>query len=303
MKVLDGKQTAAIIRNELRARCDALRAAGRHVPRMVIVLVGDDPASALYVQHKLDACHAVGLEAECLRMPEHVSEAELRDMVSRLNHDETVDGFLVQLPLPKHIRDVNILERIDWRKDVDGLTAENIGRAVLGKPAVESATPRGIRELMNRYGIRTYNKHIVIVERSDDEGEASLLLPNVVDKPLASLMLLNSMEKNATVSLCHASSENLREMCLSADILIVAASRPGLITGDMVREGAVVIDVGMTRIDGVMHGDVDWDSVAPKCSYISPVPGGVGPMTVTALLMNLVESQKSKANGQCQSQS
>ena len=256
---------------------------------MVIVLVGDNPASALYVQHKLDACHAVGLEADCLKMPENVSEAELRAMVSRLNQDDTVDGFLVQLPLPKHIHDVNILERIDWRKDVDGLTAENIGRAVLGKPAIESATPRGIRELMNRYGISTDHKHIVIVERSDEEGEASLLLPNVVDKPLASLMLLNSMEKNATVSLCLATSANLREMCLSADILIVAASRPGLIKGNMVREGAVVIDVGMTRIDGVMHGDVDWESVAPKCSFISPVPGGVGPMIVAALLQNLMD--------------
>ncbi len=289
MRVLDGKTTASEIRNELRARCDALRAEGKKVPRMVIVLVGDNPASALYVQHKLDACHAVGLEADCLRMPENVSEAELRAMVSRLNQDDTVDGFLVQLPLPKHIHDVNILERIDWRKDVDGLTAENIGRAVLGKPAIESATPRGIRELMNRYGISTDHKHIVIVERSDEEGEASLLLPNVVDKPLASLMLLNSMEKNATVSLCLATSANLREMCLSADILIVAASRPGLIKGNMVREGAVVIDVGMTRIDGVMHGDVDWESVAPKCSFISPVPGGVGPMIVTALLQNLMD--------------
>ncbi len=289
MRVLDGKTTASEIRNELRARCDALRAEGKKVPRMVIVLVGDNPASALYVQHKLDACHAVGLEADCLKMPENVSEAELRAMVSRLNQDDTVDGFLVQLPLPKHIHDVNILERIDWRKDVDGLTAENIGRAVLGKPAIESATPRGIRELMNRYGISTDHKHIVIVERSDEEGEASLLLPNVVDKPLASLMLLNSMEKNATVSLCLATSANLREMCLSADILIVAASRPGLIKGNMVREGAVVIDVGMTRIDGVMHGDVDWESVAPKCSFISPVPGGVGPMIVTALLQNLMD--------------
>lgn len=289
MRVLDGKTTASEIRNELRARCDALRAEGKKVPRMVIVLVGDNPASALYVQHKLDACHAVGLEADCLRMPENVSEAELRAMVSRLNQDDTVDGFLVQLPLPKHIHDVNILERIDWRKDVDGLTAENIGRAVLGKPAIESATPRGIRELMNRYGISTDHKHIVIVERSDEEGEASLLLPNVVDRPLASLMLLNSMEKNATVSLCLATSANLREMCLSADILIVAASRPGLIKGNMVREGAVVIDVGMTRIDGVMHGDVDWESVAPKCSFISPVPGGVGPMIVTALLQNLMD--------------
>ncbi len=289
MRVLDGKTTASEIRNELRARCDALRAEGKKVPRMVIVLVGDNPASALYVQHKLDACHAVGLEADCLRMPENVSEAELRAMVSRLNQDDTVDGFLVQLPLPKHIHDVNILERIDWRKDVDGLTAENIGRAVLGKPAIESATPRGIRELMNRYGISTDHKHIVIVERSDEEGEASLLLPNVVDKPLASLMLLNSMEKNATVSLCLATSANLREMCLSADILIVAASRPGLIKGNMVREGAVVIDVGMTRIDGVMHGDVDWESVAPKCSFISPVPGGVGPMIVAALLQNLMD--------------
>ncbi len=289
MRVLDGKTTASEIRNELRARCDALRAEGKKVPRMVIVLVGDNPASALYVQHKLDACHAVGLEADCLKMPENVSEAELRAMVSRLNQDDTVDGFLVQLPLPKHIHDVNILERIDWRKDVDGLTAENIGRAVLGKPAIESATPRGIRELMNRYGISTDHKHIVIVERSDEEGEASLLLPNVVDKPLASLMLLNSMEKNATVSLCLATSANLREMCLSADILIVAASRPGLIKGNMVREGAVVIDVGMTRIDGVMHGDVDWESVAPKCSFISPVPGGVGPMIVAALLQNLMD--------------
>ena len=289
MRVLDGKTTASEIRNELRARCDALRAEGKKVPRMVIVLVGDNPASALYVQHKLDACHAVGLEADCLKMPENVSEAELRAMVSRLNQDDTVDGFLVQLPLPKHIHDVNILERIDWRKDVDGLTAENIGRAVLGKPAIESATPRGIRELMNRYGISTDHKHIVIVERSDEEGEASLLLPNVVDKPLASLMLLNSMEKNATVSLCLATSANLREMCLSADILIVAASRPGLIKGNMVREGAVVIHVGMTRIDGVMHGDVDWESVAPKCSFISPVPGGVGPMIVAALLQNLMD--------------
>ena len=290
MRVLDGKATAREIQSELRQRCAERKAQGLRLPRMVIVLVGDDPASRIYVQHKLDACLAVGLEAECLQLPASVTEAELRETVSRLNSDETVDGYLVQLPLPAHIRDVNILERIDWRKDVDGLTAENIGRAVLGKPAVESATPRGIRELMSRYGIRTDNKHIVVVERSVDDGEASLLLPNVVDKPLASLMLFNSLEKNATVSLCHASSANLREMCLTADILVVAASHPGLITGNMVKPGAVVIDVGMTRINGVMKGDVDWDSVAPKCSFISPVPGGVGPMTIAALLMNLMDS-------------
>lgn len=256
---------------------------------MAVVLVGDDPASSLYVQHKLDACHAVGLEAECIHLPATVTEAALIAEVERLNRDESVNGFLVQLPLPKHISEEKVMERIYWRKDVDGLTAENIGRAVMGKPAIESATPRGIRELMSRYGIRTDNKHIVVVERDVEEGEASLLLPNVVDKPLASLMLLNSLERNATVSLCHAGAANLREICLTADILVVAASRPALIKGDMVKEGAVVIDVGMTRINGQMHGDVEWESVAEKCAYISPVPGGVGPMTVAALLMNLMD--------------
>ena len=290
MKVLDGKAIASAIRNELHARCVELTEQGLRVPKMAVVLVGDNPASLLYVQHKLDACHSVGLEAECIHLSASSTEEELLREVDRLNQDETVDGFLVQLPLPKHISEGRVMERINWRKDVDGLTAENIGRAVLGKPAIESATPRGIRELMSRYGITTEGKHIVVIERDVEDGEASLLLPNVVDKPLASLMLLNSLEKNATVSLCHAGSENIKDICLSADILIVAASRPGMIKGDMVREGAVVIDVGMTRIDGQMHGDVDWESVAPKCSYISPVPGGVGPMTVAALLMNLMET-------------
>ena len=274
----------------MRAQCEAMQARGERVPKMAVVLVGDDEESALYVQHKLDACLSVGIEAECIHLSGETSESALIDIVERLNADKSIDGYLVQLPLPKHISEGRVLERISWRKDVDGLTAENIGRSVLGKTAIESATPRGIRELMARYGITTEGKHIVVVERDTEDGEASLLLPNVVDKPLASLMLLNSLERNATVSLCHAGSPNLKEMCRTADILIVAASRPGLIKGDMVKEGAVVIDVGMTRINGQMHGDVDRESVAEKCGYLSPVPGGVGPMTVAALLMNIVEA-------------
>jgi len=286
MTILNGKQIATDIRAELKAEIDALLALGKRAPKLGIVIVGHNPASETYVSNKIKACAEVGIVAEKIAFEDTISEAELLQEVEKLNRDASIDGFIVQLPLPKHIDEQTITSAIDYRKDVDGLTPENVGRAAKGLPCIVSATPRGIRTLLSRYNIPTDGKHVVVIGRS-----------NIVGKPMASLLMQKHERGNATVTLCHSHTTHLKEICLSADIIIVAVGRPGLLTADMVREGATVVDVGITRVEDStspkgyrLAGDVDFDAVAPKCAYITPVPGGVGPMTIVSLLQNTLQA-------------
>lgn len=288
MVLLDGKYIAAQIRAELRAEVDALRVAGHRVPRLGIVIVGHNPASETYVNNKIKACEEVGIEAERVAYEDTITEQELLSEIARLNANPLIDGFLVQLPLPAHINEQRITSAIDYRKDVDGLTPENVGRTSQGLPSIVSATPRGIRELLHRYDIPTDGQHVVVIGRS-----------NIVGKPMAQLLMQKHERGNATVTLCHSHTRHLKEICLSADIIIVAVGHPCFLTADMVREGATVIDVGISRIEDPMSkrgyrivGDVDFEHVAPRCGYITPVPGGVGPMTIVSLLQNTLQAYK-----------
>lgn len=290
MVLIDGKHIAQTIRAELHEEVLKLQEAGKRVPHLAVVIVGEDPASVTYVNNKLKACAEVGFEATKIALSDDVSEEELLSEVYHLNEDDSIDGFIVQLPLPRHIDEQRITSAIDWHKDVDGLHPENVGRTALGLPSIVSATPKGIRELLLRYHIETDGRHVVIIGRS-----------NIVGKPMAMLLMQKQMGGNATVTLCHSHTHNLRDICLTADIIIVAVGHPKLLTEDMVREGAVVIDVGISRVDDLntprgyrICGDVDFQNVAPKCTYISPVPGGVGPMTIVSLLQNTLQAYKSK---------
>lgn len=286
MTLLDGKQIAATIREELTQLISDLVAKGKRAPKLGIVIVGHNPASETYVSNKMKACAEVGIEVEKIALEDTITETELLAVVDRLNQSADLDGFIVQLPLPAHISESAITAAIDYRKDVDGLTPENVGRAAKGLPCIVSATPRGIRELLSRYHIKTDGKHIVVIGRS-----------NIVGKPMASLLMQKQEQGNATVTLCHSHTKNLKTICLTADIIIVAVGHPGLLTADMVAEGTTVIDVGITRVDDPTNpkgyrlaGDVDFASVAPKCAYITPVPGGVGPMTIVSLLQNTIQA-------------
>lgn len=286
MTLLDGKQIAATIREELTQQINDLVAKGQRAPKLGIVIVGHNPASETYVSNKMKACAEVGIEVEKIALEDTITETELLAVVDRLNQSADLDGFIVQLPLPAHISESAITAAIDYRKDVDGLTPENVGRAAKGLPCIVSATPRGIRELLSRYHIKTDGKHIVVIGRS-----------NIVGKPMASLLMQKQEQGNATVTLCHSHTKNLKTICLTADIIIVAVGHPGLLTADMVAEGTTVIDVGITRVDDPTNpkgyrlaGDVDFASVAPKCAYITPVPGGVGPMTIVSLLQNTIQA-------------
>lgn len=285
MVLIDGKHIAQTIRQELRAEVLALTEAGMRPPHLAVVIVGNNPASETYVSNKLKACEEAGFNATKVALPATVTEQELLQEIARLNADEAIDGFIVQLPLPPHINEKTVTCAIDWRKDVDGLHPENVGRTALGLPGTVSATPRGIRELLLRYGIETDGRHVVVIGRS-----------SIVGKPMAMLLMQKQKGGNATVTLCHSHTRNLREICLTADIIIVAAGQPALLTADMVREGATVIDVGITRVEDTaaprgyrLCGDVDFANVAPKCAYITPVPGGVGPMTIVSLLQNTLQ--------------
>lgn len=286
MTLLDGKQIAATIREELTQQINDLVAKGQRAPKLGIVIVGHNPASETYVSNKMKACAEVGIEVEKIALEDTITETELLAVVDKLNQSADLDGFIVQLPLPAHISESAITAAIDYRKDVDGLTPENVGRAAKGLPCIVSATPRGIRELLSRYHIKTDGKHIVVIGRS-----------NIVGKPMASLLMQKQEQGNATVTLCHSHTKNLKTICLTADIIIVAVGHPGLLTADMVAEGTTVIDVGITRVDDPTNpkgyrlaGDVDFASVAPKCAYITPVPGGVGPMTIVSLLQNTIQA-------------
>lgn len=287
--ILDGKQIAKTIREELRAQIESLRAQGKRVPKLAIVIVGNNPASETYVNNKLKACAEVGIEAVKLAYPTQITEQTLLTEVRRLNNDETIDGFIVQLPLPDHIAETTILSAIDRRKDVDGLTPENVGRTVQGLPSIISATPRGIRELLARYQIKTEGKHVVVIGRSNIVGKPVALL--LMQRPYLSLPGMSAASLgDATVTICHSKTQDLKSICLTADIIIVAAGSPKLLTAEMVKEGATIIDVGINRVDGKLVGDVDFEHVAPKAAYITPVPGGVGPMTIVSLLQNTLQA-------------
>ena len=298
--ILDGKQIAAEIRGELRAQIDTLKAQGKRAPKLAIVLVGNNPASEVYVANKMKACAEVGIEAIKIAYTPDITEQTLLTEVHRLNSDDSIDGFIVQLPLPEHISEANILAAIDYRKDVDGLTPENVGRTVQGLPSIISATPRGIRELLARYQIPTAGKHVVVIGRSNIVGKPMAIL--LMQRPYLSLPNISAASLgDATVTVCHSKTQDLAAICRTADIIIVAAGCPNLLTADMVRDGAVVIDVGINRIEKAnsqeptsksykLVGDVDFEDVSKKASFITPVPGGVGPMTIVSLLQNTLQA-------------
>ena len=281
MILIDGTATAATIKEEIAQRVKQIIADGGRRPHLAAILVGHDGGSETYVANKVKACEVCGFKSTLIRYETDVTECELLDKVAELNDDDSVDGFIVQLPLPKHIDEQKIIEAIDYRKDVDGFNPVNVGRMAIGLPCFISATPKGIMELLKRYHIQTKGKHCVIIGRS-----------NIVGKPLAQLMLQKTYG-DSTVTICHSHTENLEEICRTADILIAAIGRPAFVTADMVKPGATVIDVGTTRVPDAtrksgfrLQGDVDFEHVAPLCSHITPVPGGVGPMTISMLMQN-----------------
>lgn len=294
--ILDGKQIAQTIRAEIREQVAAITARGLRVPKLAVVIVGHNPASENYVANKLKACAEVGIDAERIAYEASITEQDLLTEVHRLNNDASIDGFIVQLPLPDHINESTILSAIDYRKDVDGLTPANVGRTVQGLPSIVSATPRGIRELLARYQIATEGKHVVVIGRSNIVGKPIAML--LMQRPYLSLPGMSAASLgDATVTICHSKTRDLKSICLTADIIIVAAGCPNLLTADMIQPGAVVIDVGINRIDDPasprgyrLVGDVDFEHVAPKASYITPVPGGVGPMTIVSLLQNTIQA-------------
>lgn len=286
MILIDGKKTSDEIKKEIAEEVKQIVASGKRAPHLAAVLVGHDGGSESYVAYKIKDCAEVGFRSTLIRFEDDVTEEELLAKVAELNADDELDGFIVQLPLPKHISEQKIIEAIDSKKDVDGFTPENVGRMVLGLPAFLSATPFGIVELLKRYQIPTSGKNCVIVGRS-----------NIVGRPMSILMSQKGI--NATVTVAHSQTKNLEKVCAEADILIAALGSPGFIKANMVKEGAVVIDVGTTRVPSSetksgfkLKGDVVFDEVAPKCSYITPVPGGVGPMTRVSLLQNTLLAAK-----------
>lgn len=287
MQLIDGKATAALIKAEIAAEVQQIMEAGGKQPHLAAVLVGHDGGSETYVKNKVLACEACGFKSTLIRFEDNVSEQELLACVDKLNKDADVDGFIVQLPLPKHIDEQKIIEAIDYRKDVDGFHPVNVGRMAIGLPCFISATPLGIITLLQRYGVATSGKKCVILGRS-----------NIVGKPMAQLMM-QKQYGDATVTVCHSRSTTLKEECRQADIIIAAIGRPDFVTADMVKPGAVIIDVGTTRVPDAtrksgyrLNGDVKFDEVAPLCSMITPVPGGVGPMTICSLMKNTLAAGK-----------
>ena len=287
MQIIDGKATAALIKQEIAAEVEKIVAQGGKRPHLAAILVGHDGGSETYVKNKVLACEACGFKSSLIRMEESVSEEEMLAQIRQLNDDPDVDGFIVQLPLPRHIDEQKVIMAIDYRKDVDGFHPINVGRMAIGLPCFISATPLGIITLLQRYGIETSGKKCVILGRS-----------NIVGKPMAQLMMQKHYG-DATVTVCHSHSKTLKEECREADILIAAIGKPDFVTADMVKEGAVVIDVGTTRVPDAtrksgfrLNGDVKYDEVAPRCSFITPVPGGVGPMTICSLMNNTLAAAK-----------
>lgn len=282
MQIIDGKETAAAIKREIAQTVSEMVNAGERPPHLAAILVGHDGGSETYVANKVKACEACGFKSSLLRFDDDITEEQLLAEIQRLNDDPDVDGFIVQLPLPRHINEQRVIEAIDYRKDVDGFHPINVGRMSIGLPCFRSATPAGILELLDRYGIETRGKHAVVIGRS-----------NIVGKPVAMMLMQKANPGDCTVTVCHSATKNLKEECRRADIIIAALGRPGFVTEDMVAPGAVVIDVGTTLVDDPSRksgkrlcGDVDFKNVADKCSYITPVPGGVGPMTIAMLMKN-----------------
>lgn len=282
MELIDGKKVADDIKNEIAATVEQMVADGKKRPHLAAILVGHDGGSETYVAHKVKACEQCGFKSTLIRFEDDVTEEELLKTIDKLNNDADIDGFIVQLPLPRHISEQKVIEAIDYRKDVDGFHPINVGRMSIGLPCYVSATPAGIMELLARYNVPTKGARCVVLGRS-----------NIVGKPVATLMMQKANPGDATVTVCHSATRDIKEICREADIIIAALGRPGFVTEDMVKPGAAIIDVGTTRVPDAsrksgfrLRGDVDFDNVAPKCSYITPVPGGVGPMTICSLMKN-----------------
>lgn len=290
MVIIDGKETAMEIKQEIAKEVKRMMAAGEKQPHLAAILVGHDGGSETYVANKVKACDECGFKSTLIRFEDDITEDELLQTIDKLNHNDDVDGFIVQLPLPRHIDEQKVIEAIDYKKDVDGFHPINVGRMSIGLPCFRSATPQGILALLERYGIETSGKHCVVLGRS-----------NIVGKPVAQMLLQKDNPGNCTVTVCHSATEDLPRQCRRADILIAAIGQPHFVKADMVKKGAVVIDVGTTRLPSTktksgfkLYGDVDFDEVAPLCSFITPVPGGVGPMTICALMKNTLLAAQHK---------
>ena len=286
MQILDGRKAAQAIRDHLKLDTAQLAVEGKKLPHLVAILVGNNGASETYVAGKVKACEEVGFKSTLIRFEQEITELRLLEQIRELNNDPDVDGILVQLPLPKHISEQMVIDTIDPEKDVDGFHAENIGKMILGLPAFIPATPYGIMLLLDHYKIETKGKHAVIIGRS-----------HIVGRPISILLSNNSSPGNCTVTVCHSQTKNIKEISLQGDLIVAALGRPDFVTADMVKEGAVIVDVGITREADAsrksgfkLKGDVHFETVAPKCSWITPVPGGVGPMTIAALLKNTFRS-------------
>ena len=282
MQILDGKLVSTAIKAQLAEKVAEIKLTGKKVPHLAAILVGNDPASETYVASKVKSCAEIGYNSTLLRFDAQISEKHLLDNITSLNENADIDGILVQLPLPKHINEELVINTIDPSKDVDGFHPVNVGKMVSGLPTFIPATPYGIMLMLEHYNVATKGKHAVVIGRS-----------HIVGTPMSILLSRNSYPGNCTVTLCHSNTANLTEICLQADIIIAAIGRPNFVTANMVKEGAVIVDVGINRIADAskksgfrLVGDVKFDEVAPKCSYITPVPGGVGPMTIAALLKN-----------------
>lgn len=288
--IIDGKATATAIKQEIAQEVAARVAAGKKRPHLAAVLVGHDGGSETYVAHKVKACEECGFESTLIRREADITQEELLEIVDNLNKDDSIDGYIIQLPLPHHIDEQAIIQAVDPEKDVDGFHPVNVGRMSLGLPCFLSATPAGIIELLRRYNVPTAGKHCVVLGRS-----------NIVGKPVASLMMQKAVPGNATVTVCHSATPDIKDICRQADIIIAALGQPGFVTADMVKPGAVIIDVGTTRVPDPskksgfrLSGDVDFVNVEPLCSAITPVPGGVGPMTICSLMRNTLQAASSK---------
>lgn len=291
--LLDGKNIASQIKIEIADRVREIDRSGGKIPHLAAVIVGNDGASETYVAHKVRACKEVGFKSTLVRLDEQVAEEILLEKIDEINNNPDIDGMIVQLPLPPHISEGKVIERIKVEKDVDGFHPVNVGRMFIGQPAYISATPYGIIQLIERYNIETSGKHCVIIGRS-----------NIVGKPMAALMSRKGYPGDCTVTICHSRTRNLDDICRRADILVAALGSAGFVNAEMVKEGAVVIDVGITRTRSAetrsgwkLLGDVKFDEVAPKCSYITPVPGGVGPMTIVSLLANTLKASAREVYG------
>ncbi|MEJ6492679.1 MAG: tetrahydrofolate dehydrogenase/cyclohydrolase catalytic domain-containing protein [Flavobacteriales bacterium] len=290
MQLLDGKKTSDEIKKELAQKVAQRKLEGKKIPHLAAILVGNDGGSMTYVNAKVKACDQIGFESTLIRYDSSVSEEILLGKVQQLNEDKSIDGFIVQLPLPDHIDELRVTQAIDPMKDVDGFHPVNLGNMVLNLPGFLPATPAGIVEIIKRNGIETSGKRCVVIGRS-----------NIVGMPVSIMLSRNADPGNCTVTLTHSRTQNIKEICLTADILISAIGKPGFVKADMVKEGAVVIDVGTTRVPDDsrargwrLRGDVDFDEVAPKCSFITPVPGGVGPMTIASLMINTLRAMELK---------